>query len=95
MHIYDVLVRPIMTEKSVIAGESGQYTFEVDSRANKMQVKDAVQTIFKVTVLDVNMVVMPAKLARRGKREILRKGKWKKAVVSLKSGDRIQMFEGV
>lgn len=95
MHIYDILIRPVVTEKSVIGTDLGQYTFEVNSRANKLQVKDAVQTAFKVTVLDVHTLLMPAKVTRRGSREIVRKGKWKKAVVTLKPGDRIQLFEGV
>ncbi len=95
MHVYDVLLRPLITEKSTIGAEVGQYTFEVDMRANKMQIKDAVETAFKVTVYDVNVMVMPAKVTRRGKREIVRHGKWKKAVVTLRPGDRIQLFEGV
>ena len=95
MHVYDILIRPIVTEKSVIGSESGQYTFEVDPRANKMQIRDAVEAAFKVTVVDVHSLVMPAKVTRRGKREIVRQNKWKKAVVTLKPGDRIQLFEGV
>lgn len=95
MHIYDVLVRPVVTEKSTIGSEVGQYTFEVDMRANKLQIKDAVETAFSVTVEDVNVMVMPAKVTRRGKREIMRQNKWKKAIVTLKPGDRIQLFEGV
>lgn len=95
MHIYDVLIRPVVTEKSTIAAESGQYAFEVALGANKMQVKDAVEAAFKVTVYDVNVMVMPAKITRRGSREIVRRSKWKKAVVTLKPGDRIQLFEGV
>lgn len=95
MHLYDVLIRPIVTEKTVNNTDLGQYAFEVDSRANKMLIKDAVEAAFRVTVLDVNVLVMPAKINRRGKREIVRHSKWKKAVVTLKSGDRIQLFEGV
>jgi len=95
MHMYDILIRPIVTEKSVIGSEGGQYTFEVDHRANKMQIADAVSVAFKVTVVDVRSLVMPAKVTRRGKREIIRQGKWKKAIVTLKPGDRIQLFEGV
>lgn len=95
MHIYDVLIRPIVTEKSVMQSDLGQYTFEVDSRANKMQVKDAVEAAFKVVVKDVNVMVMPAKINRRGSRELVRRSKWKKAVVTLRPGDRIQLFEGV
>lgn len=95
MHIYDILVRPVVTEKSVIIAEGGQYVFEVDMRANKMQIKEAVETAFNVTVYAVNTMVMPAKINRRGSRELTRQAKWKKAVVTLKPGDRIQLFEGV
>jgi large subunit ribosomal protein L23 len=95
MHIYEVLKRPIMTEKTVNGSDYGQYAFEVDMRANKMQIKDAVQTAFEVTVQDVNTIVMAAKTARRGRRVAIRKPKWKKAVVTLVPGDTIQLFEGV
>ena len=95
MHIYEVLKRPIVTEKTVLASDIGKYAFEVDMRANKMLVKDAVQTAFDVTVENVNMMVMPAKTARRGRRISIRKPKWKKAVVTLAPGDSIQIFEGV
>ncbi len=95
MHIYDVLIRPVVTEKSTDATDRGQYSFEVAAGANKLQIKDAVETAFKVKVYDVNVMVMPAKITRRGSREIFRRTKWKKAVVTLKPGDRIQLFEGV
>jgi large subunit ribosomal protein L23 len=77
------------------ADEANKYAFEVNLRANKHQVKDAVETAFKVTVLDVNMSVMPSKSIRRGRRVTIRKPKWKKAIVTLAAGDRIQLFEGV
>jgi large subunit ribosomal protein L23 len=96
MHIYEVLRRPIVTEKSMISADEGnRYTFEVDMRANKLQVKDAVELAFSVTVTNVNTVVMPVKTTRRGKRVNIRKGKWKKAVVELAPGNSIQLFEGV
>ncbi|RIK35261.1 MAG: 50S ribosomal protein L23 [Chloroflexi bacterium] len=95
MHIYEVLKRPVITEKSVGASDIGQYAFEVDMRANKLLVKDAVETAFHVTVDDVNIMVMPAKTARRGRRVAIRKPKWKKAIVTLAPGDTIQLFEGV
>ena len=96
MHMYEVLRRPVVTEKSVINVDKGnKYTFEVDMRANKLMVKDAVQTAFNVTVLDVHVIVMPAKTTRRGKRVTIRKPKWKKAIVALAPGDSIQLFEGV
>jgi large subunit ribosomal protein L23 len=96
MHIYEVLRRPVVTEKSMISAEVGnRYTFEVDMRANKFQVKEAVELAFSVTVTNVNTVVMPVKTTRRGKRMNIRKGKWKKAMVELAPGNSIQLFEGV
>jgi len=96
MHIYEVLRRPLLTEKTLLGVDVGnRYTFEVDMRANKFQVKDAVELAFSVTVTDVNVVVMPVKTTRRGKRVTIRKGKWKKAIVALAPGNSIQLFEGV
>ena len=96
MHIYEVLRRPVVTEKSVIAtDENNQFAFEVDSRANKFQVKDAVETAFDVEVERVNIMVMPAKTTRRGSSIRIRKPKWKKAIVTLAPGNSIQIFEGV
>jgi large subunit ribosomal protein L23 len=96
MHVYAVLRRPIVTEKTIDAVDTrNRYAFEVDMRANKLVVKDAVETAFDVTVTDVNIMVMPAKTTRRGKRVIIRKPKWKKAIVELAPGNSIQLFEGV
>jgi len=96
MHIYDVLKRPIVTEKSVEGVDlQNKYVFEVDMRANKFSVKDAVETAFDVTVENVNIAVMPVKTARRGRRVAIRKPKWKKAVVTLVPGNSIPLFEGV
>lgn len=96
MHIYEVLKRPVVTEKTVIASDlANHYTFEVDMRANKFLVKDAVETAFKVTVESVRIMVMPAKTVKRARRVAIRKPKWKKAVVTLSQGDSISVFEGV
>lgn len=96
MHIYDILKRPIVTEKTMADVDlANKYTFEVDMTANKFQVKDAVETAFDVTVEDVNVLVMPVKTARRGRRIAIRKRKWKKAIVQLAPGNSIQLFEGV
>jgi large subunit ribosomal protein L23 len=95
MHIYEILKRPIVTEKSMAGSEAGDYSFEVDLRANKYLVKDAVETAFNVKVNNVRINVMPAKTMRRGRRIGIRKAKWKKAIVTLKPGDHIQLFEGV
>lgn len=96
MHIYEVLKRPVVTEKTMYElHDQRKYVFEVDMRANKLQIKDAVETSFDVTVEDVNVMVMPAKTLSRGNRIRTRKPKWKKAVVTLVRGDTIQLFEGV
>ncbi len=97
MHPYDILKRPIVTEKSNFQSDIlGQYTFEVDRRVNKHQVKQAVETVFNVTVERVRIINVPAKRARRyGRRQVMRKSGWKKALVTLKPGDRIEFFEGV
>ncbi len=96
MHIYEVLKRPVVTEKTVDARDlANHYTFEVDMRANKFLVKDAVETAFKVTVESVRIMVMPAKTVKRARRVAIRKPKWKKAVVTLAQGDSIALFEGV
>lgn len=96
MNLYEVLRRPIVTEKTIDTVEAAnRYAFEVDMRANKHMVKEAVELAFDVTVTDVNIVVMPAKTSRRGKRVTIRKPKWKKAFVALAPGNSIQLFEGV
>ncbi len=98
MHIYEILKRPVITEKSVYSAENlgvSRYAFEVDMRANKLLVKDAVETAFNVVVDRVHIMVMPIKTARRGRRIAVRKPKWKKAIVTLAPGNTIQLFEGV
>ncbi len=96
MHLYEVIKRPIITEKSqYLASVHNQCTFEVDRRANKVQVKRAVETIYGVRVVGVNMINVPAKGARRwGRRRVVRQSAWKKAVVKLAEGDKIAVFEG-
>ena len=96
--IYDILRRPILTEKSSHQyAKLNQYVFEVANNATKSMVKDAVETIFNVQVLRVNTMIMPAKRSRRAlsRRVLVRKSAYKKAVVTLASGDTISVFEGV
>jgi len=94
MDIYDVIVRPLVTEKSEIAKVEGKYTFIVNRRANKIQVKRAVETIYDVEVASVNVMNMPAKAsAVRGRRRSVRRPVWKKAVVTVASGQRIEALE--
>ncbi len=95
MHVYEIIKRPIDTEKTRYQVEERKYTFEVDYRANKHQVKEAVEEIFDVEVLYVNMINVPPKKGRYGRRIVTRKPAWKKAIVTLAPGERIDIFEGV
>ena len=92
--IPEILKRPLVTEKSTTLGESNRYVFEVDGAASKPEVKDAVQKAFNVSVLDVNMVAMRSKNKRFGV-GYNRSTRWKKAIVRLKEGDKIQLFENL
>jgi len=94
MHTYNVLNRPVITEKSALLGESNKYTFDVHPDANKHQIKEAVEKAFKVHVVSVNIIHMPGKLRRVGRRQTLTRS-WKKAIVSIRSGEKIELFEGV
>ena len=96
MHTFEILKRPIDTEKTrVLADLYNQYTFEVDRRANKIQVKKAVEEAFEVDVLDVKIINIPAKRGRYGRRIVTRKPARKKAIVTLAEGQKIPLFEGV
>ena len=94
MEIHKVLMRPTITEKSTILQESGKYTFRVAPRANKVEVKQAVESNFSVTVLDVNITKLHGKRKRYGAR-FTKQPDVKKAVVTLKPGDRINLIEGL
>jgi len=94
VHLYEVLRRPLVTEKNTVLQAQGKYAFEVAGEANKLQVKQAVEKAFKVTVTAVNMMTVPGKMRRVGRRQILTQS-WKKAIVTLKPGDKIEIFEGV
>jgi large subunit ribosomal protein L23 len=94
VHPYEVLRRPIVTEKSSLQGEGGRYTFEVHPQANKHQVKEAVEKVFDVQVVAVNMITVPGKRRRYG-HHLSRPHPWKKATVRLAEGQSIGFFEGV
>ncbi len=94
METLEVLRRPVITEKSTALQERGKYTFEVLPGANKQQIKQAVELAFKVEVAKVNVMTMPAKWRGPGRRRG-RTSSWKKAVVTLKPGHKIEFFEGV
>ena len=95
--IYDVLRRPIVTEKTnYMVTKLHQYVFEVANDANRTRVKDAVEKLFNVTVVRVNIINVPAKRSlRRNRRLLISNPVYKKAVVTLLPEDRIPIFEGV
>lgn len=96
--IYDVIRRPLITEKSNLQNaDLHQYTFEVASSASKTLVKDAIETLFDVSVVSVNVINVPLKYSRkwRNRRLSVRRGAFKKAIVTLAPGDTIEAFEGV
>ena len=95
MDAYEILKRPIVTEKSSFQSDSlNRYTFEVDVRANKRQIKEAVEKVFNVEVVGVNVMNVRGKRRRWG-RIVGRTRDWKKAVVTLAPNNSIQFFEGV
>ncbi len=94
LHLYDIIKRPVITEKSHdLAEVENQYVFEVDMRANKIQVADAVFRIFDVDVLKVRTMVMPAKRGQRGRKVYVRRSAWKKAIVTVAPGQTIPLFD--
>lgn len=94
LHPYNVIVRPLITEKATILAGDHKYAFEVDRRANKNQVRGAIETAFNVRVTKVNTLNVKGKSHRVGRRTTRGKD-WKKAIVTLVPGDTIQIFEGV
>ena len=89
----DIVIRPIITERGNESMSIGRYTFEVYIGANKHQIKKAVEDLFKVHVMDVNTMIVKGKFRGLGRLKGKRKD-WKKAVVSLREGDSIPLFEG-
>ena len=94
MHLYEVIRRPLITEKSTRLQELSDYAFEVAGKATKRQIKEAVEKAFKVKVVGVNTLTVKGKEKRMGKR-LITTPSWKKAIVTLVPGDKIQYFEGV
>ncbi len=90
---HDIIIRPVITEKSSALMGFNKYTFEVHKSADKIQIRKAVEEVFKVQVMGVNTMNVKGKLRRRG----MTKGytrSWKKAIVTLKTGQSIEFFEG-
>lgn len=92
---YEIIRRPLVTEKTTLQKEqANQLTFEVAMRANKVEIARAIEKIFNVKVLDVQTIRMMGKTKRRGK-TLGKKNDWKKAIVRLSPGSRIEFFDGV
>ena len=90
---HDIIIRPVITEKSSALMELNKYTFEVRRDVNKIQIRNAVEEAFKVKVLSVNTINVKSKPKRMGA-SVGRTRAWKKAIVSLPQGQRIEFFEG-
>lgn len=96
IHPYEVIRRPIITEKSTMVSGLGKYVFEVAGGANKNQIKEAVETAFKVHVEKVNTMIHKGEQRRVGRsRRLVASSSWKKAVVTLREGEKIEIFEGL
>jgi len=94
MHLYEVLRRPLITEKNTFLQEQDKYVFEVAKEANKHQVRQAVEKAFEVKVTGVNIITVPGKTRRVGRRQV-KTSPWKKAIITLEAGQKIGFFEGV
>lgn len=95
MNFHDIIKRPVISEKSTMQKEvANQISFEVDRKANRIEIKKAVQSLFSVQVEGVRTQQIKGKFKRRG-RVIGKRKDWKKAIVTLKSGERIEFFEGI
>ena len=93
-----IILRPVISEKSMDETQRGKYTFRVHSEANKLQVKAAIEELFKVDVVTINVSTSKAKEKSRNRGRTRIEGwtsKWKKAVVTLAAGQKIEFFEGV
>ena len=89
-----VLIRPLITEKVSMMGSFGQYVFEVAPKANKVEIKRAIKQVYGVTPVSVNVMNVSGKSVRYG-RTISKRKNWRKAIITLKEGDKIEVYEGV
>jgi large subunit ribosomal protein L23 len=93
--VHDILIRPVISEKSVAATERNNYTFAVARNANKFQIKAAVEAEFKVDVLGVRVLSVQPKQKRRGRKTLGTVPGWRKAIVTIAPGQKIELFEAV
>lgn len=90
----EIIIKPVVTEKSVDLMQENKYCFKVAKDASKIEIKNAIEEIFKVTVVNVNTVNVHGKMKRMGRTQGMT-ASWKKAVVTLREGDSIEVFEGL
>lgn len=90
----EIIIKPVVTEKSVDLMQENKYCFKVAKDANKIEIKNAIEEIFKVTVVNVNTVNVHGKMKRMGRTQGMT-ASWKKAIVTLREGDSIEVFEGL
>ncbi len=95
IHPMSVVVRPLITEKATRLSGENKYAFEVRREANKVQVKEAVEKAFNVRVASVNVMIMKGKSRRVRGNRLMHRPDWKKAVVTLAAGDKLELFEGI
>jgi len=93
-HAYNVLVKPLITEKASSMGAEGKYVFSVNPSMNKIEVKKAIRAVYNVNPVSVRMINVEGKRVRQGRTEGKKKD-WKKAIVTLREGEKIEVYEGV
>jgi len=91
---YKHLVRPLVTEKTAFLGTHNQYVFEVSTRANKIDIQKSIEALYGVKPISINMLNVRGKITRYG-RSLGKRKNWKKAIITLKQGDKIEVYEGV
>lgn len=95
MHLEQVLIKPLMTEKSSIETENtNRYVFRVELKSNKYQIRDAVEAMFDVKVIDVKTAILPGKVKKAG-RLTKKCSSWKKAYVKIQEGQKLELFQGI
>ena len=92
---YTIIERPIISEKAVDQQKQGKYTFRVQKDANKIEIREAIEAIYQVVVTDVNTMNVRGKVRRVGRGRPGRRPDWKKAIVTMAPGTRIEVLEGV
>ena len=95
MHTEQVLIKPLLTEKaSIVTEDANRYVFKVQLKANKHQIKDAVESMFDVKVVNIRTAILPGKVKKSG-RHATKSSSWKKAYVKIQDGQKLELFKGI